>query len=130
MFVSTSRCPQIYSIPVSMNATGLQITLTWIVCSFLFTVMDAEGPIKFAKISFVDEATIVYRQITADKLEIDMPPGLRPIGGKSDVGRDVLGRVEAEWRPGVHGSIHVADKPKCGRHVWRGGVGPDPASGG
>src|SRR6202011_2577771 len=60
-----------------------------------------------AKITFVDEATVIHRQITADKLEIDMPPGLRPVRGKSDVGRDVLGGVKVYGRPGCHGAIHV-----------------------
>src|SRR5712671_5966260 len=75
--------------------------------------LDVAGyaPAK-AEITSAEETTISHRQITADKLEIDMPPGLRPVRGKSDVGRDVLGGVEAEWRPGCHGSIDVAEKPE------------------
>src|SRR5205823_635359 len=49
-----------------------------------------------AEIMFAEESAVGDRQIAADKLEIDMTPGLRPICGTGDVGRDVLGRVEAE----------------------------------
>src|SRR5229473_4503935 len=62
-----------------------------------------------AEKSLADETTVSDLEIAAHQPEIDMPPRLRPVGGKGNVGRRVLGQVAGQRAGGGRHHAPVGD---------------------
>src|SRR5262249_8606746 len=91
--------------------TGSELKLEIVFCPVKPAGLDvARDAAAVAKIALVDKAAVIDLEIAADQPEIDVPPGLRPVGCKGNAGRTIIrgvGPQPGSCRHRSKGTAHI-----------------------